>query len=150
VPRTQSLIVAVSLGLAVVFGVIALNKTVHLGQAAAAKPVAKSLIAKRTAQLNRFEASLRAQLRKKPPAVPKVPKTPIATPTASAPAAAPAAPAAPAAAPAPAASQRVVYVRPAPIIVHKHRAGGGESEGSDHGDNGGDNGGAGGGGGGND
>jgi hypothetical protein len=147
VPRTQSLIVAVSLGLAVVFGVIALNKTVHLGQAAAAKPVAKSLISKRTAQLDRFEASLRAELRKKPPAVPKVPKTPIATPTASAPAAAPAAPAA---APAPAASQRVVYVRPAPIVVHKHRPGGGESEGSDHGDNGGDNGGAGSGGGGDD
>ena len=148
-PRTQSLIVAVSLGLAVVFGVIALNKTVHLGQAAAANPVAKSLIAKRTAQLNRFEASLRAELRKKPPAVPKVPKMPVATPTSSAPAAAPAAPAA---APAPAAaSQRVVYVRPAPIIVHKHRPGGGESEGSDHGDNGGgDNGGAGSGGGGND
>ncbi len=148
-PRTQSLIVAVSLGLAVVFGVIALNKTVHLGQAAAVKPVAKSLIARRTAQLNRFEASLRAELRKKPPAVPKVPKTPIATPTASA---SQAAPAAPAAAPTPAAaSQRVVYVRPAPIIVHKHRPGGGESEGSDHGDNGGgDNGGAGSGGGGND
>ena len=142
-PRKQSLIVAVSLGLAVVFGVVALNQTVHLGQAAAAKPVAKSLIDKRTAQLNRFEASLRAELRKKPPAVPKVPKTPIATPTSSAPAAAPVAPAA---APAPAASQRVVYVRPAPIIVHKHRPGGGESEGSDQGDNGGDNGGGGGGG----
>jgi hypothetical protein len=39
----------------------------------------------------------------------------------------------------PAATQRVVYVRPAPIIVHKHRPGGGEhdSEGSDNGDGGG-------------
>ena len=132
-PRTQTLIVALSLGLAVVFGTVALTKTVHLGQAAAAKPVAKSVLAKRTAQLDRFEAALRAELRKKPPAVPKVPSTPIATPAASAP------PAAPAAAPAPAVSQqRVVYVRPAPIIVHKHRAGGGEheSEGSDHGDSG--------------
>jgi hypothetical protein len=134
VPRTQTLIVALSLAFAVVVGTVALTKTVHLGQAAAAKPVSKSLIAKRTAQLDRFEASLRAELRKKPPAVPKVPSTPVAA--AAAPAA-PSAAAAPAAAPAPAATQRVVYVRPAPIVIHKHRAGGEhESEGSDHGDGG--------------
>jgi hypothetical protein len=130
VPRTQSLIVAISLGLAAVFGLIALTKTVHLGRAAAAKPVSKALIAKRTSQLDRFEASLRAELRKKPPAVPKVPSTPIPKPAAAAPAYAPA----PAAAPA--ATQRVVYVRPAPIVIHKHRAGS-EHEGSDHGDGGG-------------
>jgi hypothetical protein len=130
VPRTQSIVVAISIGLAAVFGVIALNKTVHLGQAAAAKPVSKALVAKRTAQLNRIEASLRAELRKKPPAVPKVPSTPIPKPAAATPAYAPA----PAAAPA--ATQRVVYVRPAPIVIHKHRAGG-EHEGSDHGDGGG-------------
>lgn len=128
-PRKQTLIVALSLAFAAVVGTVALTKTVHLGQAAAAKPVSKSLIAKRTAQLDRFEASLRAELRKKPPAVPKVPSTPVARPVAPAPAAAPAAPAAPAA------TQRVVYVRPAPIVIHKHRAGGEhESEGSDHGD----------------
>ncbi len=128
-PRKQTLIVALSLAFAAVVGTVALTKTVHLGQAAAAKPVSKSLIAKRTAQLDRFEASLRAELRKKPPAVPKVPSTPVARPVAPAPAAAPAA------APAPAATQRVVYVRPAPIVIHKHRAGGEhESEGSDHGD----------------
>ena len=87
------------------------------------------LIAKRNAQLDRFEASLRAELRKHPPAVPKLPPLPVAGLAAATPSAAPA----PAAAPA--ASQRVVYVRPAPIIVHKHRAGGEhESEGSDHGD----------------
>ncbi len=130
-PRTQTLIVALSLAFAAVVGTVALTKTVHLGQAAAAKPVAKSLIAKRTAQLDRFEASLRAELRKKPPAVPRVPSTPVAAPAASS------AAAAPAAAPAPPATQRVVYVRPAPIVIHKHRAGGEhESEGSDHGDGG--------------
>jgi hypothetical protein len=129
VPRTQTLVLALSLGLAAVFGVVALTKTVHLGQAAAPKPVSELLIAKRTAQLDRFEASLRAELRKHPPAVPKLPSMPVAAPTATTPTAAPA----PAAAPA--ASQRVVYVRPAPIIVHKHRAGGEhESEGSDHAD----------------
>ncbi len=124
-PRTQSIVVAISIGLAAVFGVIALTKTVHLGQAAAAKPVSSALVAKRNAQLDRFEASLRAQLKHKPPAVPKLPPAPKAA-------------AAAAPAPAPAAAQRVVYVRPAPIVIHKHRAGGEhESEGSDHGDGGG-------------
>ena len=128
-PRTQSLVVAVSLGLAAVFGVVALTKTVHLGHAAAVKPVSARLIAKRNAQLARFEASLRAELRKHPPAVPKLPALPVAAKAAATSSAAPA----PAAAPA--ASQRVIYVRPAPIIVHKHRAGGDhESEGSGHGD----------------
>jgi hypothetical protein len=130
VARTQSIVVAVSIGLAAVFGVIALTKTVRLGQAAAGKPVSSALVARRNAQLDRFEASLRAQLRKKPPAVPKVPSTPIPKPTVAAPSYAPA----PAASPA--ATQRVVYVRPAPIVIHKHRSGG-EHEGSDHGDGGG-------------
>jgi hypothetical protein len=124
VPRTQTLVVALSLGLAAAFGVLALTKTVHLGQAAAAKPVSERLIAKRNAELDRFEASLRAQLRKRPPAVPKLPSLPVAAPAAATPPAS-----------AQAAPQRVVYVRPAPIIVHKHRAGGEhEAEGPDHGD----------------
>ena len=120
--RWSILVVALSLAFSAVVGTLALTRTVHLGQAAA-KPVAKSLIAKRTQQLDRFEASLRAQLRHKPPAVPKLPPAPVAT-------------ASPAPAAAPVASQRVVYVRPAPIVVHKHRAGG-ESEGYDRGDGGG-------------
>lgn len=130
-PRTQSIVVAISIGLAAVFGMVALTKTVHLGRAAAAKPVSNAVVAKRNAQLARFEASLRAELRHTPPAVPKVPSTPIPKPAAAA------APAyAPAPVAAPAATQRVVYVRPAPIVIHKHRAGG-EHEGSDHGDGGG-------------
>jgi hypothetical protein len=128
-PRKAVVIVALSLAFAAVTGTIALTKTVHLGQAAARPSVSTSTIAKRKAQLDRFEASLRAELAKKPPAVPKVPPAPAVAP-------------ARAAAPAPASSlasvQRVIYRRPAPIIVHKHRAGGGESEheGSEHGDGG--------------
>lgn len=124
-PRKAVFIVALSLAFAVVTGTIALVKTVHLGQAAAKPAVSDHLIAKRTAMMDRFEASLRAQLRKKPPALPKLPHAPAASsmPVASA-----------APAPAAAAPQRVVYVRPAPIIVHKHRAGGGEHEGAEGGD----------------
>jgi hypothetical protein len=132
-PRKHTLVVALSLAFAAVVGTIALTKTVHLGQASA-KPVSQTIVAKRTTQLDRFEASLRAALKRTPPAVPKkLPPIPaVATPAASA---APSVAAAPAPAAVPAASQRVVYVRPAPIIIHKHRAGGEhESEGSDHGD----------------
>ncbi len=145
-PRKHTIVVALSLAFAAVVGTIALAKTVHLGQASA-KPVSQTVVTKRTRQLDRFEASLRAALKKAPPAVPKLPPTPVvsttpaAAPAVSAPIAAPAAAAAP--------PQRVVYVRPAPIIIHKHRAGGEhESEGSDQGDGGGN--GAIGGGGGND
>jgi len=120
-PRKAVLIVALSLAFAAVTGTIALTKTVHLGQAAAKPPNPERLIAKRTKQLDRFEASLRAQLRKTPPAVPEVPPVPAV-------AASPAP-----AAPVYAAPKHVVYVRPAPIVVHKHRAGG-EHEHEDGGD----------------
>ncbi len=136
-PRKHTLVVALSLAFAAVVGTIALTKTVHLGQASA-KPVSKTVVAGRTKQLDRFEASLRAALKRTPPAVPKkLPPIPVvsATPAVSA---APSVSAAPAPAAAPAAAQRVVYVRPAPIVIHKHRAGGEhESEGSSQGDGGG-------------
>ena len=125
-PRKAVFIVALSLAFAAVTGTIALTKTVHPGQAAANPAVSDRAIAKRTAQLNRFEASLRAQLGKQSPAVPKLPPAPAAS---SGPAVS--ATSAPVAAAAP---QRVVYVRPAPIIVHKHRAGGGEHDGAEEGD----------------
>jgi hypothetical protein len=125
VPRTHTLIVALSLAFAAVVGTVALTETVHLGQAAA-RPLPKRLIAKRTAQLDRFEASLRAELRRTPPPVPKLPPVPSAAPAIAAAATAPAAASA---------TQRVVFVRPAPIVIHRHRAGG-EHEGADHGDGG--------------
>jgi hypothetical protein len=138
VPRKQILIVALSLAFAAVVGTVALTKTVHLGQASTKPAVSKAAIAKRAAQLNRFEASLRAQLKRTPPAVPKVPPAPAVAPAL---APAPAAVASPAvSAPAPAAAQRVVYVRPAPIIIHKHRAGG-EHESAGQSDGGGGGGG---------
>ncbi len=127
-PRQAAFIVVLALAFAAVMGMIALTKTVHLGQAAAAKHTVSSwVIAKRKTQLDRFEASLRAELKRRPPAIPKLPPAAAASTSPVA---------APTAAPAPAA-QRVVYRRPAPIIVHKHRPGGGEREGADHGDGGG-------------
>jgi hypothetical protein len=108
--RTAIVIVAAALAFAAVTGTIALTKTVRLGRSATSGSASSALIARRTAQLDAFEASLNAQLRQKPPAVPKLPAAQPATRTVP---------------------QRVVYVRPAPIVVHKHRAGG-EVEGSDH------------------
>lgn len=130
-PRTAVVVVVLSLAFAAVTGTIALTRTVHLGQAAARPAVSGRVIAKRRGQLNRFEASLRAELRRRPPAVPKLPSAPAVSP----------APAAAVPAAAPVAAQRVVYRRPAPIVIHKHRAGGGERDGADHGDNGGGGGG---------
>ena len=124
-PRKAVVLVALSLAFAAVTGTIALTKTVHLGQAAARPSVSTSTVARRKAQLDRFEASLRAELAKKPPAVPKLPPASAAAPSPAA---------APAAASSLASAQRVIYRRPAPIIVHKHRPGGGEHEGAEHGD----------------
>ncbi len=123
-PRKAVFIVALSLAFAAVTGTIALTKTVHLGQAAAKPAVSTRAIAKRKAQLDRFEAALRAELKRKPPAVPKLPRAARVS-------------AAPAAAPALASAQRVIYRRPAPIIIHKHRPGG-EHEGPDQGGGGND------------
>ncbi len=116
--RTTAVAFAALLALNAVVGVVALTRTLHLGQASqqASQRASSTLVAKRTAQLDRFEASLRAQLAKKPPPLPKKPSP--ATYASSAPAAPPAAaPVASASAP------QVRYVRPAPIIVHEHRPG---------------------------
>ena len=109
--RTAIVIVAAALAFAAVTGTIALTKTVRLGRSATNSSISSHVIAKRTAQLDAFENSLHAQLKRKPPTVPRLPA-----------AQAPATQAAP---------QRVVYVRPAPTVVHTHRAGG-EHEGSEH------------------
>ena len=107
--RKLAVVFAVLLAVSAVAGTVALTRTVHLGQAAHAS--SSALVATRTRQLDRFEASLRAELAKKPPALPEVPSSSASSgPTAST---------APGAG-----APRVRYVRPAPIIVHKHRAGG--------------------------
>jgi hypothetical protein len=117
--RTHAAAFAVLLAVNAVIGTVALTRTLHLVQTS--HKASNALIAKRTAQLATFEASLKAQLAKKPPPLPKKPSpTTVSAPATSA-ATATAAP-------------QVRYVRPAPIIVHKHRAGGTEAEGADGGD----------------
>jgi hypothetical protein len=124
--------ISLAVAVAAVAGTIAATKSIHLGRpAATAAPAASSVVAKRTKALDRVEIALRKALAQKPP---KLPPLPAAVPAGSAPIAGVAA--------APQ-TQRVVYVRPAPIIRHVHRAGGGEGEHeSEHGDHGGDGGGS--------
>lgn len=111
---------AAVLGVAVVAGLIALTRTLHLGAAATASAdTGRAAIARRAHQLDRMEASLHRALARRPPALPEVPVYPPATPGA--------APASAASAP----PQTVRYVRPPPRIVHVHRAGG---EGDDRGE----------------
>ncbi len=106
-PRTHVAVVALSLALAAIAGTVALTETIRLGQARAG--ASSAAVAQRTAELDRFEASLRAELRKTPPPVPKLP------PASAVPAVrSPATPSA--------RTQRVVYVRPAPIVVHARRS----------------------------
>ena len=106
--RRLAVVFAALLAVNAVVGTVALTRTVHLGQAAHAS--SSALVAKRTGQLDRFEASLHAQLAKKPPALPKLASGSAAGGTTVSAAAA--------------VAPRVRYVRPAPIVVHKHRAGG--------------------------
>jgi hypothetical protein len=125
--RNHAIAFAVLLAFNAVVGTVALTRTLHLGQASqkASRNATSAVIAKRTTQLDRFEASLKVQLAKKPPRLPKV--SSAATYAAAAPSTA-----------AVASSPPVRYVRPAPIIVHKHRPGGAtEAEGYDRGDGGG-------------
>jgi hypothetical protein len=123
--RRFALVFAVLLAVDAVIGAVALTRTLDLGQASqkASRKATTALIAKRTTQLDRFEASLRAQLVRKPPPLPSVPSgaTSPAPPPPTAVASA---------------TPQVRYVRPAPIVVHKHRPGG-ELEAADSGGGGG-------------
>ena len=103
--RIHVLIVATMLAIAVGAGLSAVLRTARLGTTAHAR-VADAQIARRNRQLDRIEASLAAQARRKPPPLPAV----------SGPTALPARPAA------------VVYVRPKPIVRVVHRAGEHERE----------------------
>ena len=111
--RTRALIVSLAVGLAAVAGVFALGNTLSLGNQAHAST--DKQVAQRTAQLNRYEASLRKALAQKPPALPPVPAAATVTPSPQSAVSTPAQ-SAPAV--------RVVYHRPPPIVVIKHRAGG--------------------------
>lgn len=113
--RKHAFVFAVLLACNAMIATVALTRTVHLG--VASHEASSRLIATRTARLDKFEASLKAQLARKPPSLPKKsPHAPVSAPATSA---------------AAAIAPQVRYVRPAPIIIHKHRAGGeSESEGS--------------------
>jgi len=153
--RVHAVFVSLFAAAALVAATVALAQTLHLGTAA--NKTSSLLLVKRARQLDRFEASLRLALSRKPPPLPPVPvvrapvvKAPppvvVATP-APAPVVVAAPPAAPprVQAPAPPAlvaanTPRVVYRRPPPIIVHVHRSGTGEGRDSQQegGDGGGD------------
>jgi hypothetical protein len=132
--RKHAVAVAVLLAAAAAVGLFGLARTLGIGASASAGRAPDPVIAKRSHALDRLEISLRRELAKRPPRLPAVPKvTPIKAP--SAPVAA--APAAPVAASAP----RVVYVRPAPIVVHKpHHGDDHEAEAGDRSSDGGDGG----------
>ena len=101
--RKHTLVVAIALGLAASMGALALARTVGLGASSKPPRVSDAVVAQRTRQLDRFEASLKRELAKKPPALPATPANPAGAP------------------------QRVVYVRPKPIVVRVHRSGEHES-----------------------
>jgi hypothetical protein len=104
--RFNALLIAVLIGFAALAGTFAATRTTHLG--AAAQKQNAAVIAQRQRQLAAGEAALRKALAAKPAPVKATPATASG-------------------------AQRVVYVRPAPIVIHKHRAGGGEYEARDGG-----------------
>lgn len=106
---THALAIAVALAVVAVFGVTAATKTLRLG--ASAGQASTSAIAGREHKLDAFEAALQKALKSRPPALPRVP---VAHAVTSAPAAA--------ASFVRASTRRVIYRRPAPIVVHKHRS----------------------------
>ena len=94
--RINALLIALIIGFAALAGTFAATRTTHLG--AAAQKQSATALAQRRKQLAAGEAALRKALAASPAT------TAARTPATGA--------------------QRVVYVRPAPIVIHKHRAGG--------------------------
>jgi hypothetical protein len=98
--KMHALAVAIILTVSAGFGLVAAARTAGLHSASGSAAVSSPAISARAQKLDRVEASLRRALRDRPPALPALP---------------PSRPAAAAAVP------RVVYHRPAPIVVVKHR-----------------------------
>jgi type II secretory pathway pseudopilin PulG len=94
--KIHALAVAAILAVSAAFGLLAATRTAGLHSANAS--ASSAAVAARAHRLDRVEASLRRALRDKPPALP-----PLLAPRAAPPA------------------PQVVYKRPAPIIVVKHR-----------------------------
>jgi hypothetical protein len=96
--KRHTYLIALVLGFAAVFGAYAALHTAHLG--AAGRNAAAAQLARRYHALTAAEARLRKALAQRPAAA-----KPVVAATAPV-------------------AQKVVYVRPAPIVIHKHRAGG--------------------------
>jgi hypothetical protein len=107
--------VALLLGLAALLGVLAASRTVGVGASSRAQATTSAIKA-RVQRLNRVERELRRALRDRPPALPPVPASTHGV----------------------VAAPRVVYRRPAPIVVIKHSShhddSGGEREAQGGGD----------------
>jgi hypothetical protein len=120
--RIHAVAIAAVLAIAAVVGVSAATKTSTLG--ASASQASEAAIATRSHRLDSFEAGLRKALRSKPPAMPKLPAVHAATAGSL---------------PVSASTTRVIYRRPAPLIIHKHpRHGEDGYESEDHGRGSGD------------
>jgi hypothetical protein len=116
---THVLVLVAAVAIAAVAGTYAAMRTTQLSVASAQPParVGTAKIASQNRALDRAQAALLAELKRKPPALPPVPaRAPV-----SAPAVGPAASA-------PTASAPVVYVRPKPVVHVIHRHGEGEHE----------------------
>lgn len=98
--RRRALLVSLAVAVAAVAGVLALGSTVSQGGRARASSAAQ--VARRTAQLDRYEAALRKSLAQQPPPLPPLPQA-----------------GAQAAATRSTAAVRVVYRRPPPILVKR-------------------------------
>jgi len=98
VNRNRQLLASLAVAGAAIAGVFALGHTLALGQQA--RSAQDRQIARRSAQLDRYEASLRKALRQKPPALPPLPSD--SPPRAGA-------------------HVHVVYHRPPAIVVTTHR-----------------------------
>lgn len=132
--KIHVLTVAALLGFAAILGVVGATRTTGLGAATKAKATStmQAQLHARERRLHQMERALARARAQRPPALPRVPAAhhPTAPPAAPAyPASAPRAAAPPAAAPAP----RVIYRRPAPIVVvhHLHHGDDGHERGHD-------------------
>jgi len=94
--------VALLLALAAVFGLLAATRTAGIATIAARPQADRAAITARQHRLDRVQASLRKALADRPPALPALRRPANSSAVAT----------------------RVVYRRPAPVVVIKHRAGG--------------------------
>jgi hypothetical protein len=92
--KLHVLVIALLLGLAAVFGVLAATRTVGIG-ATAHTPVSQAAIMARSQKLSAAEQALHRALKDRPPALPAVPADRRSAQT----------------------PQQVVYRRPAPLVV---------------------------------